>query len=57
MFADFQKYLKVDEICIDNHVFKLHYKVCHLKEGRGGSSVMTSFFYVFPKVMIYRNVC
>lgn len=26
MFADFQKYLKVDEICIDNHVFKLHYK-------------------------------
>ena len=27
MFSDFQQYLKFDQVCIDNHVFKLHYKV------------------------------
>ena len=38
LFGDVSLFLKFDTVCIDNHVFKLHYKV---------RSVIWAFFQLF----------
>ena len=58
LFGDLQSYLKVDAVNIDNHVFKLHYKVKHVNiyVNKYKNYTKKAFFKNWDKILHVQDV-